>query len=121
MPWAHIIERIQAVYLGIEAGIPTYVPCSPRDLILDFGEAEPTLSRPRAKCTTTCVIGSSTRCTKSSVMPSTFLRPLTRWRHRVRCCSSDKMFHEILQNWQDNGGMHSNRSQKICSEEVFDC
>ena len=43
MPWAHIIERIQAVYLGIEAGIPTYVPCSPRDLILDFGEAEPTL------------------------------------------------------------------------------
>ncbi len=43
MPWAHIIERIQAVYSGIEAGIPTYVPCSPRDLLLDFGDAEPTL------------------------------------------------------------------------------
>jgi long-chain acyl-CoA synthetase len=42
MPWAHIVERIQSVYLGIVAGVPTFVPCDSRDLLFDFRDAQPT-------------------------------------------------------------------------------
>jgi len=43
MPWAHIIERIQSVYLSIIAGITTFVPCDHRDILLDLRDARPTL------------------------------------------------------------------------------